>query len=113
MPAKIRLTIPAGIDWPALDRDPATGAILFPPGFLEGIADANNYRLPWHGDPSLPLFSEELISGLMVAWYAARREGGYPPDPVLDQLAREIEIEDGLPAGALTIDPVPVPERKN
>lgn len=113
MTHKIRMVIPESIGWPQLQRSPENGAILFPPGFLEAIADANGYRLPWHGDAAHPMLTEDLISGLMLSWYVARVEGGYPTDPVLEQLVREVEREDGLPAGVLTIRPQQRPKDIN
>lgn len=113
MSEKMHIVIPGTIDWPVIERDPKTGDLLFPPGFLEAIADANKLSLPWHGDKNLPPFTEDMVSEIITKWYFARLDGGYPHDPVLDQLLREVEAEDGLPEGSLNITAQPVPDSKN
>lgn len=94
---EIMLKVPQGTDWPVVGRE--AGTLKLSPGFLESVADASGLGLDWH-HPERPALTDEMLAGLLDAWYRARREAGFPPCPyyeaMTDEVIEEI-IDDHLP----------------
>ena len=86
---KIALFVPEGQEWPVVARDPKTGHVILRPGFIEAVETASKLT-----PDSL---TEDMVSALLVGWYAERLKAGYPRCPVSDELWREVLAEDGIP----------------
>jgi hypothetical protein len=72
-----------------LSRDPKTGEVEFDWGPIERICAASGV--------DVELFKsgpEDNVSGLIVGWYRVHLEAGGAPDPVQEQLLREVAAED-------------------
>lgn len=75
-----------------LARDPQTLAVSFHWEPIERICERSGIDLVIMRDGP-----EDNVSGLIVAWYAHHRESGGEPDPVAEQLIREVRREDAAP----------------
>lgn len=85
---KIVLSVPPDMDFADLQlsrRD--DGNIRFKIETVERLCLDNEL------EPSLVLSSEGNVCELIVRWYAAHRANGGDPDPVAEDIAKEILIE--------------------
>ncbi len=94
MPKPIQIVIPA-ISFADLKlaRD-ADGHVSFDMGVVAQIERASG--LPegyFMGQP------EDLLAGVIARWYASHRAAGGEPDPVYEDLADEVRLEDSHGAG--------------
>lgn len=91
MNKKIKLYIPSQqSEWPVVGRDPKTGHVLLREGFIEAVEDASGL--------ARGTISEDVIADMLVRWYFQRRQSGFSPCPITEELIREefgcqIEIE--------------------
>lgn len=85
----VRICIPDGVTFAdlRLSRDSTTGEIEYDIETVRRVAAASGI------DPAV-LTTEDGISSLLVAWYQAARAAGEPPDPVQEDLLREVQEED-------------------
>jgi len=74
-----------------LSRDPVTGDIAFDWLPIELICQ--------HSGIDSDMFRhshEDNVAGLITAWYAEHLKAGGEPNPIVEELTREIHIEDSL-----------------
>lgn len=85
-----QIRIPDGVRFAdlALTRDP-DGAVSFDWRPIEAICAASGLDIALFRDQH-----EDNVAGLLVAWYAAARAAGEPPDPVQEDLIEEARLED-------------------
>jgi hypothetical protein len=89
------ITIPDGVRFSdlRLTRDP-DGQVSFDWAPVELICAASGLDIEiFRAGP------EDNVAGLLVAWYAAAREAGEPPDPVQDDLITETLLENAYGGG--------------
>lgn len=77
-------------EWPVVGRNPETGYILLREGFIEAVEDASGL--------TRGTISADVVADLIVRWYFQRRQAGFPPCPITEELICEefghsIEIE--------------------
>lgn len=89
----VRLAIPDGLRFADLKlaRDPITGDLEFEWTPIERLCEANGLDLAVFRDQH-----EDNVGALLVAWYAAARENGEPPDLVEEQILAEVQAEEAL-----------------
>ncbi len=75
-----------------LARDQQTLAVSFNWQPIERICEASGIALTIMRDGP-----EDNVAGLITAWYAHHREAGGEPDPIAEQLIREVHREDAAP----------------
>ena len=66
-----------------LSRDPATGDIEFDADVMRNICTDNDL-----------LFSEDVVTSILIAWYRYHRANGGNVDLVMEQIIAEVEAED-------------------
>ncbi|HEX7111405.1 MAG TPA: hypothetical protein VF216_03100 [Mizugakiibacter sp.] len=93
--ARIRIAIPAGVAFHdlRLARD-ADGTLSYECAPIERICVASGI------DPALLRdTSEDVVAGLLVAWYTAARAAGEPADAAMEDILAEIAAEDASGGG--------------
>lgn len=85
---ELAAAIPHGIDFAdlQLSRDAESGAVLFNLAPIEAICDASGLDLDEVVNGEQP-----LVALLICAWYEAHLERGGKPDPVQDDLLKEMQ----------------------
>lgn len=87
---RLVIQIPEGLPFGALRlaRDP-DGGVSFDTAVVVQVCEASGI------DPHLLADRpEDLLAQLIVEWYRAHVAAGGAPDPVAEQIGREVQIED-------------------
>lgn len=87
--SRAALRIPEGLSFAALrlGRE-ADGSVSFDTTVVAQICHASGL------DPDAFAAHEDNLASLIVTWYAAHLAGGGAPDPVAEQIALEVRVED-------------------
>lgn len=94
-PLSVTLQIPEGLDFADLKlaREP-DGSVSFDWGVIERIAEASGIDAE-----SITRIPEDFVAGLIAGWYNEHRARGGAPDPVQEDLMREVAYEDARGGG--------------